>query len=474
MEKTLIIGAGPAGCTTAYLLSKTKRFDIEIHEMSDKIGGMARSEVIFGQIVDIGPHRFFSSDPRVNGIWLEVVGREYRMVRRITRIFYNRKYYTYPLKAVEVLYKLGFATTISSIFSYLRIKLFPRKDNGNFEDHIINIFGKKLYSIFFREYTEKLWGIPCNKLSSDFAKQRIRKFSLGEAIKTAIGFDKEKHKTLVDEFAYPLRGSGYTYCEMIRKFEQNGGKCYLRSSAVKIEKLPDGLFDVTFQDNRVERFKYIVSSMPLHNLVGLLGNTPPEVAMAVNKLKFRNTIIVYIKIEQSHIFDDQWIYIQDTNIRTGRITNFRNWVPEINQDRPESILALEYWCNDNDQIWMESHDVLKKIAIADLVKCGFVNQREDFEAEVIKVPKSYPVYHDDYQKDLKFIIEYLASFDNLSAIGRGGSFKYNNQDHSILMGLLVAENIADNKLNNLWDINSDYEYHESSRISDVGLNLISK
>lgn len=467
-RKVLVIGAGPAGATAAYLLSKDINIEVTLIEKSSAIGGMAQSFELFEQIVDVGPHRFFSTDTRVNKLWLEIVEKKYKMVNRKTRIFYKNKFFDYPLKPFDALLKLGILTTIQCVISYIYARIFPHAAIHTFEGWVSNRFGKKLYSIFFKSYTEKLWGIPCSELNAEFAQQRIKKFSLGEAIISAFKLSKKKHKTLVDEFAYPIGGSGYPYTKMVEKSIQNGSIFLKNTFATQISIKQN--IQVTFQNGETKTFHHLISSMPITDFLKIHIHTPQNVLKAATSLVFRNTIILYVKIKQKNIFQDQWLYIQDESIKTGRITNFNNWIPEIVQKSEGTILAMEYWCFESDEIWkMNEHDLLH-IATKDLIHCGFIQKQEDItDFKKYNIPKCYPVYSHDYKPHLHIIIEYLNTLPNLQLIGRYGSFKYNNQDHSILMGILASENILKNENHNLWNINTDYEYQESSRISETGL-----
>lgn len=463
-NKVLIIGSGPAGLTCGYQISKNKYYNPKIIEISNEVGGMARSINIFDRIVDIGPHRFFSNDTRINKLWLEVVGDEYKMVNRLTRIYYKKKFFNYPLKPFNALFNLGIFTSFLCLLSYLKYLIFPKKDTSNFSNWITNRFGYKLYSIFFKSYTHKLWGIPPDELSSEFAKQRIKDFSLGEAIKQL--FKKNNnHKTLVDQFAYPLKGNGYVYEKMKEMYLENGGDIFFEKKIISIEKI-NNQFIVIYDNNESEIFDYVVSSMPIDSFLNVfknyMGNLP--------ELKFRNTILVYSNITSKNLFKDQWLYIQEEDVKAGRITNFNNWVDSIKNNQPGTVLVNEYWTNEEDEMWSMSDQKLRDLCINDLISCGFVkNKSEITDYRIIRVPKCYPIYTGNYKNELVKIQTFVDNIDGLQLIGRYGSFKYNNQDHSILMGMLSAENIVEGKNNNLWDINTDYKYHESSTISETGL-----
>lgn len=471
-SKIAVIGAGPAGITAAYELAK-KGVAVDLYEASPHVGGMARSMKLWGQIVDIGPHRFFSSDTRVNKLWLEVIGKDYEMVDRLTRIFFKNKFYHYPIKAGDALKNLGIFEAFLCVASYGWQRIKPGgKDLGNsFESWVTARFGKRLYHHFFKTYSEKLWGIPCTELDADFAAQRIKKLSLYEAIKSAVfGGGGEKHKTLVDQFAYPKEGTGQVYDLMKKKIEKLGGKVHLETPIDSLLVHGKTVTGVKLMNGKELKYDQVISSMPLTLLVSRMKNLPDKVAKATKALKFRNTLIVYLKVNARKIFPDNWIYVHSTELRSGRITNFRNWVKTINKGKKESILAMEYWCFDEDDFWSWSDKDYIKLAKEEIVKTGLVKpEKIASEGKVIRVPKCYPVYKRGYKRPLKTVEDYVRSFKNLQVIGRYGAFKYNNQDHSILMGILAAENVADGTKHDLWDINTDYEYQESSVITKTGL-----
>jgi len=457
-KKIAIVGGGPAGLTAAYQLIKYD-YDVVLFEGSDSVGGMAKSFKLWGQIVDLGPHRFFSSDPRVNNLWLEVIGSDYSMVRRLTRIYYRNTFFDYPLKALNALKGLGFLEACLCLLSYIKVKIMPAKDDFTFESWVTNRFGKRLFGIFFKSYSEKLWGISCRELDSDFAAQRIKKLSLYEAIKSIFIRSGNKHKTLVDEFAYPNKGAGEVYEKMAEKFILAGG-------VIHFNKLVSAIFpseektnpSLILDDGTEMKFDHIISTMPITQLVDSM-RAPENIRAHAKKLRFRNTLLVYLKVNTNKSpFPDQWVYIHSSEIESGRITNFRNWVPSINCGKSETILCLEYWCYDEDKIWSSPNSTIIDRAIKDVYKTGLVPINSIIEGKVIPIPKCYPVYETGYRTNLDPIEKFLSSKSGISAIGRYGAFKYNNQDHSILMGILAAENIALNKNHNLWEINTDYEY----------------
>ncbi len=471
-QKTVaIIGAGPAGLTAAYQLA-LKGVRVEVFEADTAVGGMARTSPLWDQLVDFGPHRFFSSDPRVNKIWLDVIGTNYSMVNRLTRIYYRNNFFDYPLKATNAVSRLGFFEAAFCVLSYLKARIFSVKDESTFEAWVSNRFGRRLYSIFFKAYSEKLWGIPCTELDADFAAQRIKKFSLFEAMKSALfSSGGTKHKTLVDEFAYPHFGAGAVYNEMAKIICALGGRIHLSTPVASAHPAatPDDKSSLKLEDGSERHFDYVISSMPITTLVDRMS-APAAVKEHAKALRFRNTILVYLLVEGTSPFPDQWIYIHSPEMQTGRITNFRNWLPSITRGASDTIICLEYWCYDEDAIWTTREEDLIKLATQEAYGTSLIASSSVKDGKVVRIPKCYPVYASGYKEHLEPVEKFLSAQQKLCVIGRYGAFKYNNQDHSILMGLLAAENVADGKHHDLWAINTDYEYQESSRITATGLS----
>jgi protoporphyrinogen oxidase len=469
--KVAVIGAGPAGSTAAYLLAK-RGVEVDLYEASPYVGGMSRSIELWGQIVDIGAHRFFSSDPRINKVWLEVVGKDYEMVNRLSRIMYDNKFYNYPISASNALMNLGIWESILCVASYgwQQVKPGGRELGTTFESWVEARFGRRLAHHFFKSYAEKLWGIPTSQLDAEFAAQRIKKLSLWEAVKGALfGGGADKHKTLVDQFAYPKQGTGIVYERMKTSIEKNGGKVLLSTPVKQIVAKGKTVTGIELESGEVRHYDEVISSMPITDLVSRLKDLPPEVARASKSLRFRNTLIVYLQLKGGEVFPDNWIYLHSSNLKMGRITNFRNWVPEILNGKKETILALEFWCFDEDEFWHWDNEQYIELAKKELVSTGLVKSSQILDGEVMRVPKCYPVYSHGYRKPLKIVETHLRQYKHLQFIGRYGSFKYNNQDHSMLMAILAAENLLDNANHDLWNVNSDDEYQESSKITATGL-----
>jgi protoporphyrinogen oxidase len=475
-QRVVIIGAGPAGLTAGYCLAKAG-IHVTIYEASEQVGGMCRTIDLWDQKVDIGPHRFFSTDLRVNELWLEVVGKDYHMVNRLTRIYYKGRFFYYPVQLFNVLKNLGVSEAITAVFSYLRQRLFPEKfATQSFESWMVPRFGRKLYALFFSSYTEKLWGISCTELDADFAAQRIKKLSLAEAIKNMLfGDPAKKHKTLVDRFAYPFEGTGMVYSRMAKAIEEMGGVVHVKSPVQKVLVDNNIATGVQLFDGSEHLFDHVISTMPLTRMVSQLPNLPQTVVDSIQKLRFRHTMIVYLYVEKTDLFPDNWIYINDPGLKTGRITNFRNWVPELYGADQGTILAMEFWCYEEDAAWHAPEQEWVALATREILETKLLtNASWITKATTQKVPNCYPVYQIGYKDSLAQLEVHLKNISQLQAIGRYGLFKYNNQDHSILMGILAAQKITGTADDDLWRLNTDYEtYQEASLISETGLEKVS-
>ena len=476
MKKVLIIGAGVAGLSAGRVLSQNG-YKVAIYEAQSSVGGMSKSLKMFDQIVDIGPHRFFSKDKRLNDFWSAHTYGESEKVSRLTRIFYNNKFFYYPLRGFDALFKLGIIESTLCVLSFIKAKIKPF-GGDSFESWVANAFGYRLYSIFFKSYTQKLWGIECKDLDSDFARQRIKGLNLYEAIKSAFVGDKsKKHKTLVDEFSYPKKGCGVVYENMAKEILANGGEilCDIEVSGI-----------IT-QDKRAIGIRtsggdiygdIVISTALFRDMVLSLDELDSAIKDLAQNLKFRNTILVYVEVDcatnaesSAKLFADNWIYVHSNNIDTGRITNFANWTQDLRCGRRESILCLEYWANDDENLWNLSSDEIINIAKKDLLDSNLVAHSSQIKrTQALKIHKSYPVYERGYKQNLSKIYNALDDFKDLHFIGRNGAFKYNNQDHSLLMGLLCADKILGNANPNLWEINTDYDYQEGKYVESSDKN----
>ncbi len=467
-NKIIVIGAGPAGLAAAARLAELNK-KTKVFEYSEKVGGMAGSMKIWGHIVDFGPHRFFSSDKVVVDFWHRYVKKNFVMVKRQTRIYFRNKFFNYPLKPFNALKNLGLRNSFISLISYFKSKILPLEEDGSMEIWLSNRFGYKLFKTFFKTYTEKLWGKSCLELDADWAAQRIQKLTLGGALKNALKIDfNNKHKTLVDEFAYPCIGNQYFYDELknfIEEFNQQEIIFNSQVSRILIEK--NRVTGIELANGDQHNCKWLISSMPITSLIAGIENVPQKVTLASKKLRFRNTLLVYLLINSENIFSDQWLYIHDPTVLHGRITNFRNWSPDIINQNGTTVICLEFWCFEDDEIWNMRGEDLINLASKEVVQIGLVNEEQILEGKLVKIPKCYPMYETGYKENLNVVIEFLNKIEGLIPIGRYGSFKYNNQDHSLLMGIMSAESVAINKTPNLWDINTDSKYQEAGYSKDI-------
>ena len=469
--KPVIIGAGPAGLACAYVLAK-HGLAVQVFEAEPAVGGMCRSLRLWDQIVDLGPHRFFTKERRASDLWLEVVGSDYAMVKRQTRIFYGGKLFKYPLDPIDSLVKLGPVEAMRCIGSYIIGRVWPKRDELSFQDWVCSRFGKRLFEIFFKNYSEKLWGMPCSELDVDFAAQRIRQFSLPAAIKSALfRRERRRHRTLAEQFAYPNCGTGSVYERMAEAIRKCGGSVHLNTPVRRVLVQAGRVLGIELEGGARITCDQVISSMPLPALVAGFEDVPESVLSAASNLRFRATILVYIEVVGANPFPDQWIYIHNPGLMCGRITNFRNWSPQLCGASPNTILAMEYWCTACDDFGQQLDDGLVTLAQSELLKCGLIGRLHRLgRGFVARLPNCYPVYQRGYMTQLQMVRSYLDSISGLQVIGRAGAFKYNNQDHSILMGLLAAENLLWGKRHDLWALNTDLDtYQEACKVSDTGL-----
>jgi len=469
----IIIGAGPAGLTAAYVLSKAGVRSI-VFEKDQTVGGIARTVNYKNYYFDIGGHRFFTKVKSVENIWKEVMGEDLLRRNRLSRIYYNKKFFYYPLRPVNALLGLGVWNSILILASYFHSQLFPSKEEETFVQWVSNRFGKRLFKIFFKTYTEKVWGIPCNEISAEWAGQRVKGLSLMIALKHAILRNQSGHpgkkeviKTLINEFDYPKLGPGMMWRAMAEIIQRNGSEVCLgkevegiRWSENKVEALE------VKRNGQIELFfgKDFISSMPLREaLQKFKPEAPKEVLDAATDLKYRDFLTVAVIIDKPDLFPDTWIYIHDPEVKVGRIQNFKNWSPFMVPDPNKTCLGLEYFCFEGDNLWNTPDHELIELAKRELGTLGLVNKNDVEDGAVVRMPKAYPIYDSTFQKSLDVVRQFLNRFDNLQLVGRNGMHKYNNQDHSMLTAMLSAENVLGAN-HDLWAINVEQEYHEEMSI----------
>jgi protoporphyrinogen oxidase len=482
VDRTVIIGAGPAGLTAAYELVKHGHRPLVIEQDPSYVGGLARTVRFKGFRFDIGGHRFFSKSDEIEHLWEEICGEDFVRRPRLSRIFYRGTFFDYPLKAGNALRGLGILESAACVLSYLKQLMFPIRPEASFEDWVVNRFGRRLFEIFFRTYTEKVWGIPCNKISADWASQRIKGLSLPEAILNALLPKRNRSggkviKTLIDSFRYPRLGPGMMW-ELARdRIVATGARVEMgkRVTAIRHNGHRVLAVEAEAEGGGSERFDgtHFISSMPLRSLVQRWDPQPPaDVQEAARGLKYRDFLQVALVVRRTDLFPDNWIYIHDPRVQVGRIQNFRAWSPDMVTDPDRSCLGLEYFCSEGDQLWTMSDAELIALATRELESIGLARAVEVEDGTVVRARKAYPVYDGQYEEHVRVIRRYLEGFPNIQVVGRNGMHKYNNQDHSMMTALLAARNILGGQFD-LWKVNTDAEYHEEDR-STSGVRRVPK
>jgi protoporphyrinogen oxidase/putative flippase GtrA len=463
-----ILGAGPAGLAAAYTLTQQGK-SVVVVEKDSRVGGLAKSIEYEGFILDYGPHRFYTKIASVLKLWDEVLGDEQVTVNRLTRICYGGKYFSYPLKAFEALFALGFVESTKIVTSYIHARLFPRQNPKNFSEWVTAKFGKRLFEIFFEGYTEKLWGIPCEEISADWAAQRIKGLSLFKAIRNALLGNDGKVKTLIDQFQYPRLGSGQLYEKISDYLHIQNQRILLNTEVVGVHHENFQVTKVTLKNHQTGEEQTVacggvISSLPINIFLNkiLLPSPKQEIVELARSLKFRNTVLVYLFVESSELFPDNWLYINDPTVSLGRVTNFANWSPKMLPNQYQTPLCCEYWCNFDEPMWQLPENDFLHMAEQELRKIGLLHNENVSGGFVVRLPRTYPIYAGNYKRALSEIKAYIQQFQNLQLVGRYGAFKYNNQDHSLLMGILAAENVMTPGKYNLWEVNSDSEYVEEA------------
>lgn len=518
-KKVVIIGAGPAGLTSAYyLLKNSEEYEVIVLEQEGMVGGISKTISMNGYLVDTGIHRFFTKNVEVQKIWEEILPiqskpaydevilnkkREYNYIGsnpeiddksmlvkdRITRIFYNNKFYDYPITLnYSTLQNLGFINIIKISFSYLKALIFKKKEKS-LEDFYINKFGKVLYSMFFESYTEKVWGVHPSKMSSDWGAQRAKGISIigviKDFIKKKIGIKKDNNteKSLIEYFIYPKLGAGQMYSEMAKQIEKMGGKIYLNSKVKSIIIKDNRVNKIIYEkDSKKEQIKVdiCVESMPIKELFESIDGieVPEDIYRIATKLPYRDFMSVCMVVDKINFSNttsiktlgasvpDSWIYIQDPSVEMGRIQIFNNWSPYIFKNKEDIakkvLIGIEYFCSDTDKNWKMSEKEFINFVIEEAKKIKLIDNNTAIEEAMrIKIPRAYPAYFGTY-RNVDKVIGYLNKISNLYCIGRNGQHRYNNMDHSMLTGIETAKNIINGIIDrkNIWNVNTDREYHE--------------
>jgi protoporphyrinogen oxidase len=483
MPRVGIIGAGPAGLTAAYLLTRAK-IPVVVWEANPRyVGGISRTEVYRGYRFDIGGHRFFSKSQEVEDLWTEILPYDLLTCQRLSRIYYKGKFYSYPLDILEVLTNIGGRQTLLTLASYLKARLTPNREAEDLETWLTQRFGGRLYHMFFKSYTEKVWGKACTELSADWAMQRIQNLSLGRAVRNALlappapesslepeleQARKKVIKSLITQFRYPRLGPGMFWEAAAEKMQAGGGSLQMGTAVKELKRLPSGHWQVRLEqagESRLEVVDQLISSAPLGWLVNTIQpELPSAVRDAGQGLSYRDFLTVALILRPSKHFPDNWLYIHDPNLLVGRIQNFANWSAEMVPDPSQACYGMEYFCDRNSDFWNLEDQQLVSFATQELEKLQLINPGEVIDGTVVRQAKAYPVYDDTYEKRRMIIKEGLGRHcPGLHVVGRNGMHQYNNQDHSMMTAMLTVRNIlAGKQIYDPWQVNQDAEYIESA------------
>ncbi len=478
--KAIIVGAGPAGLTAAYELCKQGQPVVVLESDPQYVGGIARTVEYHGFRFDIGGHRFFSKSREVEDLWTEILGPDLLQRPRSSKIYYRGKFYSYPLKPLEALRKLGVVESALCVLSFLKARVNPAANPRTFEDWVVNQFGQRLFRIFFKTYTEKIWGKSCREISADWAAQRIKGFSLGVAIKNAVlgkrkGEDRKSAvKTLLDTFRYPRLGPGMMWEACAAKIRAMGGEVLLGKSVVGCRfdgERNSWAVSARTADGTLEEYRgeHVVSSMPMRQLVAQIEpRLSEDTVRAGNSLAYRDFLTVALILRERHRFNDTWIYIHDPAVKVGRVQNYKAWSPEMAPEAGYCGYGLEYFCFEGDGLWTMADEELQALARKEFEQVGLGSAADVVDGCVIRQAKAYPVYDDNYRKNVDAVRRGLAAHcRNLHLVGRNGMHRYNNQDHAMMTAMLAARNILAGKtIYDLWGVNEDCEYHESGKAGE--------
>jgi protoporphyrinogen oxidase len=472
-----VIGAGPAGLTAAYLLTKSGVSTTVIEADPTYVGGISRTASYKDFLFDIGGHRFFSKSKEVVDLWHEILPDDFIERPRLSRIYYNGSYFSYPLKAFEALNNLGYVESALCVLSYLHKQAFPTAKPASFHDWVANQFGERLFSIFFKTYTEKVWGMSCDEISADWAAQRIKGLDLWSAMSNALRNSlpqapgprkgNQKIKTLIESFQYPRKGPGMMWDAAAAKTRAQGGTIHIGTRLESLrwdERTQLWTIGVNTPEGEWKPFtaRHVISSAPIRELVSSIRPNPACKAAADN-LRYRDFLTVALIVEKPDLFPDNWIYIHEPSVKVGRIQNFRSWSPEMVPDSKLACLGLEYFCFEGDGLWTSTDAELIALATKELAEIGLASAAEVKDGCVVRQKKAYPVYDESYKANVETIRSELAEkYPTLHLVGRNGMHKYNNQDHAMMTAMLTVKNIlAEATVYDVWNVNEDAEYHES-------------
>lgn len=468
-DHVVIIGAGPAGLTSAYLLAKDG-FRVTVVEGSDMVGGISRTARYKDYRFDIGGHRFFTKIAPVQALWEELLGDDFLDVPRLSRIHYNGTFFHYPLRAFNALAGLGPVNAVRILASYARAKLKPSLVEETFEQWVVNRFGRRLYETFFKTYTEKVWGIPCTEIRAEWAAQRIQGLSLTRAILSASTLTRRDTsiKTLLHTFRYPRLGPGQMWETARDRIEALGGQVLMQHLATHVV-IANGAARAIRCDSPAGpvhlEADHVISTTDVRALVRALhSHAPLGARIAADALRYRDFLVVALILDRDQVFPDNWIYVHTPGVQVGRIQNFNNWSAAMVPDQGRTCLGMEYFCFEGDGLWTASDSELIALASRELEALGLAFASDVVDGTVIRAPKAYPIYDAQYRENLDHVRSCIDPIPNLHTVGRNGMHKYNNQDHSMYTAMLTLENMKGVATHDVWRVNTDFEYHEEQRV----------
>ncbi|MDX6636473.1 MAG: hypothetical protein QOF06_2676 [Solirubrobacterales bacterium] len=454
-----VLGAGPAGLTAAYRLAQ-RGVPVVVFEAGEEVGGLARTVVRDGYRFDLGGHRFFTKSAEVEALWEELLGPELLVRPRLSRIYWRGRFIEYPLRPADVFAKVGPLELARSLASYARARLRRPVEADTYEEWVSSRFGRRLFELFFKTYTEKVWGVATDELRAEWAAQRISDLSLWSALRAALPGSGATPKSLIEQFRYPRLGPGQMWEEMARRVEAGGGEIRLGAPVEGLEH-EDGLLTAVRAGGERVEVSAAISSIPLRTTVGVAEPAAPrEVTVAAAGLRYRDFFTVALPVDGEPPFPDNWVYVHDPRARVGRIQNFRAWSPWMTPDPCRSCLGLEYFCFEGDELWCADDEELVELGRRELAELGLIDPERVAGGHVVRVPKAYPVYDAEYAGRVGRIRGWLDGIANLQQIGRNGLHRYNNSDHSMLTALRAVENLCDGADHDVWAVNADSVYHE--------------
>lgn len=460
-----MVGAGPAGLTAALELTR-HGISPRVLERDGLPGGLARTEAYRGYRFDMGGHRFFTKVPEIADLWKDILGDDFRKRPRLSRIYYKGRFFQYPLQVQDTLMKLGLVEAARILASYGWAQLLPRRPETSFEDWVSNRFGRRLFRTFFKSYTEKVWGVSCAELRAEWAAQRIKDLSVGSLLRQVLLSQGRRSTSLIEEFHYPRLGPGMMWERTAERVVEAGGSVEFGLEVEALAHEEGRIRSVRLRDAAGRRVTAagtdFILSMPLSDFISRLSPPPePSVLAAARGLRYRDFLTVGLVVRRARLFPDNWIYVHEPGVAVARIQNYSNWSEDMSPDPSRTSLGLEYFCNEGDSLWNRTDEDLVRMARAELESIGLARAEDVEDGCVFRIGKAYPLYDVECAGHVATLRAFLAGFSNCQLVGRNGLHRYNNQDHSMVTGLLAVRNALFGAGHDLWSVNTDEEYHET-------------